>query len=196
MALVVVLALGLPAVFLFATALADGEVRRREAPLRAMLGNEAYEALAAGQPSGQHYMGRDRGAPDFELPSSQGGTFRLSEQRGKVVILNFWTVTCQPCVEEMPSLVSLATMLEGRDDIVLAAITIDPDWETARSVVPQGSPLTVLLDPDRAVVRDLFGTRMYPETWIIDSRGIIRLRVDGRRDWSSPLAMQIFEGYR
>jgi len=47
----------------------------------------------------------------------------------------------------------------------------------------------VLFDPDKRVVRDKFGTRMYPETWVIDSEGIIRFRVDGARDWSDPVAL-------
>lgn len=214
---VVVGGLGLFFVFLMASAFADGEVRRREAPLRALLGSSAFDALAEGHSHPQHYLQRpplpgwvralrpdtpahdperDRRAPDFELPANDGSTFRMAERRGKIVVLNFWTVTCQPCVEEMPSLIELSRILRDRRDVELVTISVDGDWETVRTVVPENAPLTVLLDPDRAVVRQMFGTRLYPETWIVDPRGVIRLRVDGRRDWASPIVLDAIESFR
>lgn len=212
---VVVGALGLVFVFLLASAFADGEVRRREAPLRALLGNPAFEALSAGRSHPQHYLqrppmpawirglregaahdpARDRRVPDFELPAQDGSSWRMSAQRGKTVVLNFWTVTCQPCVEEMPSLVELSRVLRDRRDLELVTISTDRDWETVRTVVPSGA-LTVLLDPEKRVVRELFGTRLYPETWVIDREGIVRMRVDGRRDWASPVMLDAIESFR
>jgi hypothetical protein len=55
------------------------------------------------------------------------------------------------------------------------------------------SKLRVLLDPNKAVVRDKFGTRLYPETWVIDPKGVIRVRVDGGRDWAAPIALEMIE---
>lgn len=210
-----VAAIGVFFVFLLASAFADGEVRRTELPLRALLGNEAYEALAAGEPTPQHYMQRpptpvwsrwrsdaprvdrskDRLAPDFSLQAQDGSTFRLSEHRGKVLILNFWTVTCQPCIEEMPSLLELGRMLKGRKDVELVLVSTDRDWDTVRTVLRDDAPFISLLDPDRAVVRGKFGTQLYPETWLIDREGIIRLRVDGRRDWSNPIVLDVIDSY-
>lgn len=210
-----VAAIGGVCVYFMASAFADGEVRRAEMPLRALLGSETYEALASGEPTPQHYMQRpptpawsswlsskpspdrseDRLAPDFTLRARDGSTWRLSDHRGKVLILNFWTVTCQPCIEEMPSLMALGTALRGRDDVELVSISTDRDWDTVRTVIPDDAPMTVLLDPDRAVVREQFGTQLYPETWVIDPEGIIRLRVDGARDWSSPIVLDVVEGY-
>jgi thiol-disulfide isomerase/thioredoxin len=110
-------------------------------------------------------------------------------------VLNFWTVTCQPCVEEMPTLLALAHVLRDRDDVELASISVDRDMATVRTVVPEESNLEVLLDPDRSVTRRKFGTRLYPETWIIDPQGIVRLRVDGRRDWGSPVVLNVIDSY-
>ena len=109
--------------------------------------------------------------------------------------MNFWTVTCAPCMEEMPSLVQLARIVEERDDIELVTISVDNDWDTVSQAVPEGSPLTVLLDPDREVVRERFGTRLFPETWVVDPNGVIRLRYDGQSDWGSPIALEVFESY-
>ena len=77
----------------------DAETRRACVPACAMRPN---------------YAGRNRTAPDFELEDVKGGKVRLSEYRGKTVVLNFWTTTCQPCLEEMPSIAELAKVLEAR----------------------------------------------------------------------------------
>lgn len=194
-AALIVFALGAPLVWAGASAFAQGERARRLAPARALIGPRAFAAFERGESFPQHYMGNDRTAPDFALPMADGSTWRLSEHRDRVIVLNFWTVTCQPCMEEMPSLIELATILEGRDDVELVTISVDRDWDTVRTVVPEDSPLTVLLDPEREVVHGKFGTRLYPETWIIDGEGFIRLRVDGQREWSSALALDAFEAY-
>lgn len=195
-ALAVVALIGVPVVFAIASAFADGEERRVDAPLRSFIGPQDYEALLHGDETGQHYMGNDRLAPDFSLPQADGSTWRLRDHRGKVVVMNFWTVTCQPCVEEMPSLVSLARILDERgDDVELVSVSVDEDWDTVHGVVPSDSALTVLLDADRSVVRDKFGTRLFPETWIIDRDGVIRLRIDGARDWSSGVAIDVIDTY-
>jgi peroxiredoxin len=173
----------------FVRAIADSETRRFEAPLRAMLGDESFEALRRGEPTELHYLGNNRVAPDFTLPDRHGRAWRLSARRGKLVIMNFWSVTCPPCIEELPSLEYLAQMIRGRTDMELVTISTDQDWEAIKKVLPPHPSFAVLFDPDKRVVRDKFGTRMYPETWVIDSEGIIRFRVDGARDWSDPVAL-------
>jgi peroxiredoxin len=185
----IVLALGAPLVFSYAHALADGETRRKETPLRALLGHANFDRLARGEKTTEHYLGNSLLAPDFTLPDQHGKPWRLSDQRGKVVVLNFWTLTCQPCVEELPSLLELSEILERRDDIEVVALSTDKNWNEVRALFPPGNRLKVLFDPDRKVVRDKFGTRLFPETWVIDRRGVVRLRVDGRRDWSNPLTI-------
>jgi peroxiredoxin len=194
-AALVVLALGAPLAYMLASAFADGETRRREAPLRSLLGDDAYEALVRGRPTDVHYLGNDRLVPDFELQDQDGNTFRMADARGRVVVLNFWTVTCGPCIEEMPSLVELSRIVADRDDVELVTISTDRTWDDVRTVIPEGTPLRVLLDPDRSVVRGRFGTRMYPETWIVDRRGVIRLRIDGARPWSSAIAVDAIESF-
>jgi peroxiredoxin len=186
-----------PLVYVLSRAVADGQVRSREAPVRAMLGAEAFEQLAAGQQTEMHYMGNDRRAPDFTVHDKDGRPWRLSDHRGKVVILNFWSITCRPCVEEMPTLIELATLVRHRSDVEVVALSVDAGWEEVHTLFPRAdNPLTVVFDPEREVVRDKFGTRLYPETWFIDPEGIIRLRVDGPRDWSSPLVQNLIDVYR
>ena len=195
MAAALVLLIGGPLVFTFASAFVDGETRRHEAPLRALFGSSVYDQLMHGDDIPQHYLGNDRLAPDFTLRDQQGNAWRLRDHRGRVVVLNFWTVTCGPCVEEMPTLVDLARIAEERGDIELVTVSVDHSFDEIRTVVPDDAHLTVLLDADRHVTRDLFGTRLFPETWIIDPRGVIRARVDGGRDWASGIAQDAIRSF-
>lgn len=164
------------AMYSFVAAARDGERRRLCTPLCHL------------RPD---YAGSNRTAPDFELPSVGGGTLRLSSHRGKVVVLNFWTKSCRPCLEEMPSFADLARSLKSRSDVVVLAVSTDDTPEdvqgTLRSVLGGDAPFQTGVDPDAAVVGKRYGTRLYPETWLIDTKGVIRARFDGPRDWSSPL---------
>jgi len=189
----ITLLFALPATYAFAGAISEGEARRKEAPVRAMLGSETFDALARGETPEQNYMGRNRLAPDFTLNDRNGKPWKLSDRRGKVVVMNFWSITCQPCVEEMPSLEQLALMLRGRSDVELIAVSTDSDWSQVSAIFPPDARLHVLFDPDKSVVKGKYGTRLYPETWIIDGDGVIRYRIDGGRDWGSALALELIE---
>ncbi len=172
-------------VYAFVASAKDGETRR------------ACSALCALSPN---YSAQNRKAPDFELKNLSGATRRLSDYRGEIVVLNFWTKTCVPCLEEMPSLAKLAHTLKRAGGMRLVTITTDESAEDARatlsSILGTEPPFEVLVDPDSKVVTDLFGTKLYPETWFIDGNGIIRARIDGVRDWSKPLAVELAESLR
>ena len=170
-------------VYSFVAAARDGERRRTCTPLCHLAPN---------------YAARDRLAPDFELPTLAHGNLRLSSLRGKTVILNFWTKNCRPCLEEMPSLGELARMLRSDPNVVLLTVSTDDGVEdvrsTLRSVLGAEPPFIAAVDPDSKIVGDRYGTKLYPETWIIDPRGVIRARFDGARDWNSPLVLELVRG--
>jgi peroxiredoxin len=189
LAALVVLALGIPLVVGFARAIVDGEQQRREAPLRAVLTDALFERLERGEKTEQSYLGKTLRAPDFTLLDKDGKPWTLSAQRGKTVVLNFWSITCQPCVEEMPSLIELAELAQRKGDVEVIAISTDANWKAVSALFPPHNKLKVLFDPDRKVVQGKYGTRLYPETWVIDPKGIVRMRVDGPRDWSAPIAL-------
>jgi peroxiredoxin len=194
-AALLVLCLGGPFVFTFTRAVADGELRRREGPLRAMLGDGAFEALSRGEKTELHYLGDSLLAPDFSLQDKDGHPWRLRDHRGKLVVMNFWTITCQPCVEEMPTLITLADIAKRRSDIEVISVTSDKDWQSVAPLFPPQSKLKVLFDPSRSVIRDKYGTKLYPETWVIDPQGVVRMRIDGARDWGSALTLEAIERF-
>jgi peroxiredoxin len=166
--------------------------------VQAAQGDQRRSACTALCALAPNYAGRNRTAPDFELPDMDGKLVRLSSFRGKTVILNFWTITCGPCKEEMPSIAELQASLKKRKDIVLLTVSTDDgpdairDWLKVR-FDGDDHPFPILFDPDLNVVKDKFGTELFPETWIIDPKGIIRARFDGKRDWSSALGLEVAE---
>jgi peroxiredoxin len=176
LAFAVVAAVG---VYSFLTSARDGERRRMCTPACALRPN---------------YANTNRLAPDFELPTLDGTTKRLSDYRGKVVILNFWTKTCRPCLEEMPSLADFARVVKADPDVEVLTISTDESAADARdtllSVLGVEAPFTTFVDADNTVVADKFGTKLYPETWFIDKAGVIRARFDGARDWMRPLHLE------
>jgi len=146
------------------------------------------------------YMAADKRAPGFTLKDLNGSSWTLDSLRGKVVLLNFWSKSCGPCLEEMPSLAELAQILKDRSDVVVLAVSIDegPDDvnPTLKTVLKGPPPFTVLFDPDGAVVAKAYGTHLFPETWLIDPRGVIRARFDGAREWNNPLVVNFIDGLR
>jgi peroxiredoxin len=146
------------------------------------------------------YMGAERRAPAFTLKDLHGAPVSLESYRGRVVVLNFWTKTCGPCLEEMPELAELTKILRDRPDVAVLAVSIDegPDdvKPTLQTVLREEPPFDVLFDPDSNVVASRYGTRLFPETWFIDKRGVIRARFDGAREWTNPLVVNYIDDLR
>jgi peroxiredoxin len=195
-ATIIVGAIAFPLIFIFTGAVVDAQARAREAPFRALLGNARFEQLMDGQGGVPHYLGASLRAPDFTLPKQGGGEWKMSEQRGKVIVMNFWTVTCRPCIQEMPTIELLAEIIEDWGDVEIVAVSTDRSWEEVETIIPRSSRITSLLDSDRKVVTDQFGTKLFPETWIIDANGVVRFRFDGALDWSDPVALDLIRAYR
>jgi len=147
------------------------------------------------------YAGADKKAPDFKLKGMAGEDVSLSSYRGKVVVLNFWTKTCGPCLKEMPEIADLTRILASRSDVVVLAVSTDDGpaavKDTLKGILNEDKPpFTVLFDPEADVVMGKYGTHLFPETWIIDQRGVIRARFDGERHWSDAAVVEYVDGLR
>jgi thiol-disulfide isomerase/thioredoxin len=136
-------------------------------------------ALAAGVASAA--VTPSAGAPDFALPSLDGPNLRLQEQRGRVVMINFWATWCGPCRVEMPHLARLYEKYRGSGFTVLA-VNIDEDPHKAASVAKQlGMRFPVLLDSEKKVSR-LYDLSTMPSTILVDRDGRVRYVHRGYRD--------------
>ena len=195
-ATIIVAAIAFPVIFIFTGAIVDARARAREAPFRAVLGNARFEALMDGAGGVPHYLGASLRAPEFTLPEQGGGEWKLSDHRGKVIVMNFWTVTCRPCIQEMPTIELLAEIVEPWGDVEVVAVSTDRSWGEVETIIPRTSRITSLLDKERGIVNGKFGTKLFPETWIIDADGVVRFRFDGALDWSDPVALDLIRAYR
>lgn len=183
LAFVLVAAVG---VYSFVSVAKEGEMRRRCTPTCILRPN---------------YAGYERKAPAFTLKDIKGHDVSLESYRGKVVILNFWTKTCQPCMEEMPEIADLARITKPMSDVAVVTVSTDDTAEeaidTLKSVLRESEPpFRVLMDPDAKTVREKYGTSLYPETWIIDKEGVIRARFDGAREWSNATVVELVNQIR
>lgn len=113
-------------------------------------------------------------APDFTLSTLQGLPVHLADLRGKTVLVNVWATWCPPCVSEMPALEKLQQSLPN--DVVILALNEDESLQSMKSFFPQGTSLRVLHDPNHTVAMQ-YGSVRYPESFLIDPQGIVRLFV-------------------
>ena len=125
--------------------------------------------------------GAGKAAPDFSLKDVlQGKEYSLSQFKGKVVVINFFTFFCGPCREEMPDLNKLNNELKGRG-LVTLGIALSSDPTQIRFLVKQlGLEYPVLTGNDK--VSDAYGSiAVVPTTVIIDKEGNIAQRIEGTR---------------
>jgi peroxiredoxin len=121
-------------------------------------------------------------APDFALPDTEGRLHRLSDYRGKTVIINFWTTWCPPCREEIPSM-NRAWQQLRQEDVVMLGINMGEDEDTIflfTADYPAEFPL--LLDRDGAVIAR-WPVKGLPTTYIIAPDGSLAYRAIGGRVW-------------
>ena len=112
-------------------------------------------------------------APDFTLHAMSGPDMRLQQQRGRVVMVNFWATWCGPCRQEMPQLNRLYEKYKS-SGFVLLGVNVDDDTAKAAEVAAKlGVTFPVLLDTEKSVSK-LYDVSTMPSTMIIDRDGKVR----------------------
>jgi peroxiredoxin len=120
-------------------------------------------------------------APDFTLRGIDGRNLRLAEQRGHVVMVNFWATWCGPCRVEMPHLNKIHDKYRS-SGFVLLGVNVDEDAKKAAGAVQQwGIRFPVLHDAEKKVVR-AYDVSSMPSTVLIDRDGRLRHVHRGYRD--------------
>jgi peroxiredoxin len=111
-------------------------------------------------------------APDFVLKDLQGKQVRLSDFRGKAVLLDFWETTCGPCKVEIPWLVELQNQYRGQGlEIVGVALDDSGPANIQKFAKEMGMNYTILQGRD--AVGDAYGVIGWPTTYFIDRSGKI-----------------------
>ena len=129
---------------------------------------------------------------DFTLLMLDGTNFTLSQQRGKVVFLNFWAAWCPPCRNEMPSMEALHQKLKNKG-LEMVAVNLGDSRNDVSSFMKQNNlSFSVVLD-SRKTTGSMYGIRSIPTTYIIDKRGLVVGRRIGSIDWNAPNVVAAFE---
>ena len=118
-------------------------------------------------------------APDFTLPKLDGNSLTLSDFKGKVIILDFWTTWCPPCRREIPDFVEL---YEKYKDEGLLIIGVSLDGGDSRSVKQFSKNYKInypIVLGNFNITEDYGGIRAIPTTFVIDGKGNIKEKYIG-----------------
>jgi thiol-disulfide isomerase/thioredoxin len=156
-------------------------------------------------------------APEFSLAQSSGKEIALSDLKGRYVLLNFWATWCEPCKDELPHLAVLANAMQDLP-VTMVLVTVDQDlkpvneliqkieqaapqsegrtlWlQTAKLLRGQLENVVLLWDPTEKAARS-YGTSKYPETYLVDPRGRLKLKFVGPKPWGRPAALDAFRKF-
>jgi peroxiredoxin len=126
-------------------------------------------------------IARQSVAEEFELLTANGSTVRLSDLRGKVVLLNFWATWCPPCKAEMPDLEALYRKHGAAHDFVVVGVDMEEKADAVRDfALANGITFPLALDADGKVSGEAYGVRTLPTSMIVDREGRIRDVWSGR----------------
>lgn len=120
-----------------------------------------------------------KSAPDFNLKDRYGVIHRLSDYVGNVVLLNFWATWCPSCQDEISTLDGLSREYQA-EDFLLIGISQDVSWLEVDGFFNKRYPsFLIVLDATNRIVGDLYHTYKFPESYVIDRKGLLRRKIIG-----------------
>ncbi|HET6425891.1 MAG TPA: TlpA disulfide reductase family protein, partial [Planctomycetaceae bacterium] len=139
-----------------------------EAPADGGSGSEGLESVLVGKP-----------APDFELDLLAGGKFNLSNEKGNILVLDFWASWCGPCLQAMPQVDRVATEYADRG-VKLVAVNLEETPDRIKAALERLKLETAVALDKTGRIAEKYGATSIPQTVIIDREGVVaRLFVGG-----------------
>ena len=151
-------------------------------------GSIVLALAAAAAPLGAAAIEAGQPAPALVVPQLEGAGFDLGQQRGKVVIVNFWATWCDPCRQETPILEDFYKAHHG-DGLEIIGLSVNRPRErdaVQKAVQSVTYPIAIAAE---ASSNGFGAPRMLPVTYVIDREGIVRARVSA----GTPVTMQLLE---
>jgi peroxiredoxin len=130
----------------------------------------------SGKPSGTasaKTVGNRKPAPDFTLKDASGNSVKLSDFRGKVVLLNFWATWCGPCALEIPWFIEFQQQMKSRGLEVVGVSMDEEGWSVIKPFIAEHKVNYHVLLGDDSVSQLYGGVDSLPTTFIIDREGRI-----------------------
>ena len=119
-------------------------------------------------------------APDFTLPAIDGGSqVKLSDFRGKVVLVDFWATWCAPCIGALPEMQDLARKMKGQPFAIVGVDTDGDDLRLRAFLARHPSEWPQVRDRSGKLARETYGVRGYPTYLVLDREGRIVRKVEG-----------------
>ncbi len=138
--------------------------------------------MTVGCDRGDHPRQVGKLAPNFTVVDGNRKV-ELSNYRGKVVVLNFWATWCAPCIEEIPSLNELQQKMP---QLVVLGVSVDQDADAYRQFLSEHRINFTTIRDGQQHSNALYGTFVFPDTYVIDRNGEIRRKFINAQDWTSP----------
>ncbi|MGW8271964.1 MAG: TlpA family protein disulfide reductase [Thermodesulfovibrionales bacterium] len=133
-------------------------------------------------------------SPSFTLSSETGVTVNSGEFAGKVVILHYWATWCPPCITELPSLAKLYEAYKGNDKVKFFFVLYQDSEDNAAQYFQTAKiDLPLWFDYNQSTA-SAFGVTGVPETYVVDSNGILQQRIIGSADWESAEVRRYIDG--
>ncbi|KEO84370.1 redoxin domain-containing protein [Tumebacillus flagellatus] len=117
-------------------------------------------------------------APDFQLETLDGKTVKLSDYRGKVVLLNFWASWCEPCRQEMPDIEKAYETYKDQGLVVLGANLQENNVSIQGFTDTMGLTFPILMDKDGKLAVQTYKVKPIPTSFYIDKDGILRVKAE------------------
>ena len=124
-------------------------------------------------------------APNFVLRDIDGEKFELNSTRGQWVFLHFWASWCGPCIEEMPSIQTLADKLQDESFAIVMINTAEEEDSIFTFLGSLNIELNSLMDADGQVT-EAWKPRGLPTTFLINPDGEVKYQAIGGREWHKP----------
>jgi cytochrome c biogenesis protein CcmG/thiol:disulfide interchange protein DsbE len=135
--------------------------------------------------------------PSTDMMSLSGKTFNLKNFAGKIIIFNFWASWCTPCIEEVPSLI---TLVKADPKIIIVAVSGDQNKDDIlaflKSFPDFNKPPIYVVQENAKALMEQFKVDKLPESFIFNDKGVMVKKISGTINWHTPESIEYFKSLR